>query len=51
MAERRWGARAVELALDLRGAMMVAGAVLAVALLLISRWWTRIDVAELRGRL
>ena len=38
-----------ELALDLRGAMVVAGAVLAVALLLVNRWWTRIYVAELRG--
>ena len=39
-----------ELALDLRGAMVVAGAVLAVALLLVNRWWTRIYVAELRGQ-
>ena len=38
-----------ELALDLRGAMVVAGAVLAVALLLVNRWWSRIYIAELRG--
>ena len=38
-----------ELAFDLRGAMVVAGAVLAVALLLVNRWWSRIYIAELRG--
>ena len=31
------------------GAMVVAGAVLGVGVALISRWWTRIYVAELRG--
>ena len=40
-----------ELALDLRGAMVVAGAVLAVALLLVNRWWSRIYIAELRAGL
>jgi len=40
-----------ELALDLRGAMVVAGAVLAVGLVLVSRWWSRIYIAELRGQL
>jgi hypothetical protein len=38
-----------ELAFDVRGAMVVAGAVLAVALVLVNRWWSRIYVAELRG--
>jgi FlaA1/EpsC-like NDP-sugar epimerase len=38
-AEERW-----------RGAMVVAGAVLGVAVVLVSRWWTRIYVAELRGQ-
>jgi hypothetical protein len=32
------------------GAMVVAGAVLGVGVALISRWWTRIYVAELRGQ-
>ena len=39
-AEDRW-----------RGAMVVAGAVLGVGVALVSRWWTRIYVAELRERL
>ena len=38
-----------EYALDLRGSMVVAGAVLGVAAALCSRWWTRVYVAELRG--
>jgi hypothetical protein len=38
-----------EYALDLRGAMAVAGAVLGVAAAVCSRWWTRVYVAELRG--
>ena len=44
------GAAAVtEYLLDVRGAMAVGGAVIGVGLALISRWWTRIYVAELRG--
>ena len=31
------------------GAMVVAGAVLGVGVAVVSRWWTRIHVAELRG--
>ena len=34
-----------------RGAMVVAGAVLGVGVAAVSRWWTRLYVAELRGRL
>ncbi|MCF6510112.1 hypothetical protein E9549_22365 [Blastococcus sp. MG754426] len=41
----------LELALDVGGAMVVAGAVLGVGIALVSRWWTRIYVAELRGEL
>jgi hypothetical protein len=37
-----------ELALDRRGAMVVAGAVLAVGLLFVNRWWSRLYIAELR---
>ncbi len=37
--------------LDLDGAMVVAGAVLGVGIALVSRWWSRIYVAELRGEL
>ena len=37
-ADEHWG-----------GAMVVAGAVLGVGVAVISRWWTRIYVAELRG--
>src|ERR671920_277172 len=33
-----------------RGAMVVAGAVPGVGVAAVSRWWTRIYVAELRGR-
>src|SRR3954453_19355687 len=40
-----------EFVLGLRGAMVVGGAVLGVALALVSRWWMRIYVAELRGGL
>jgi hypothetical protein len=39
----------VEYLIDVRGAMAVGGAVIGVGLALISRWWTRIHVAELRG--
>ena len=43
------GAAAIaEYLLDVRGAMAVGGAVIGVGLALISRWWTRIYVAELR---
>jgi len=42
-------AAGAEFVLGLRGAMVVGGAVLGVALALISRWWMRIYVAELRG--
>ena len=49
---RRRGAAAVfEFLLDVRGAMVVGGVVLGVAISFISRWWTRIYVAELRGEL
>ena len=37
--------------LDVRGAMVVGGIVVGVAIFFISRWWTRIYVAELRGEL
>jgi len=42
-------AAVAEYLLDVRGAMAVGGAVIGVGLALISRWWTRIYVAELRG--
>jgi|SRR3954451_21178831 hypothetical protein len=46
------GAAAVaEFVLGLRGAMVVAGAVLGVTLTFLGRWWTRLYVAELRGGL
>ncbi len=38
----------LELTLDVRGAMVVAGAVLGITVAFISRWWTRIYVTELR---
>jgi hypothetical protein len=41
----------VEFLLDVRGAMVVGGIVVGVAIFFISRWWTRIYVAELRGEL
>src|SRR3954452_23521890 len=44
-------AAGAEFVLGLRGAMVVGGAVLGVALALVSRWWMRIYVAELRGGL
>jgi hypothetical protein len=44
------GAATAEYLLDLRGAMAVGGVVIGVGLALISRWWTRIYVAELRGQ-
>jgi hypothetical protein len=42
------GAAAAEFLLDLRYAMVVGGAVLGVGAALISRWWSRIYIAELR---
>ncbi|WP_448642193.1 hypothetical protein [Geodermatophilus sp. URMC 63] len=39
-----------EYLLDLRGAMAVGGVVIGIGLALVSRWWTRIYVAELRGQ-
>ena len=41
----------LELAFDVHGAMVVVGVVLGVGIAVVSRWWTRIYVAELRGRL
>jgi hypothetical protein len=40
-----------EFGAGLHGAVAVGGAALGVAIALISRWWTRIYVAELRGEL
>jgi hypothetical protein len=40
-----------EYGLEIRGAMVVAGIVLGVAIAVISQWWARIYVAELRGEL
>ena len=40
-----------ELLLDVRGAMVVAGAVLGVTITFLGRWWTRLYVAELRAGL
>jgi hypothetical protein len=40
-----------EFGLDRRGAMVVGGAVLGVGIALMSRWWSRLYVAELRGEL
>ena len=37
-----------ELALDVRGAMVVAGAVLGIVVVAVSRWWTLVYIAELR---
>ena len=46
------GAAAVfEFLLDVRGGMVAGGVVVGAAMALISRWWTRIYVAELRGEL
>ncbi|HET6393633.1 MAG TPA: hypothetical protein VFG13_12495 [Blastococcus sp.] len=44
-------AAAFEFLLDVRGAMVVGGVVLGVAIAVISQWWSRIYVAELRGEL
>jgi hypothetical protein len=44
-------AAAFEFLLDVRGAMVVGGVVLGVAVAYLSQWWTRIYVAELRGEL
>src|SRR5829696_5221844 len=44
------GAAAVfEYGLEIRGAMVVGGIVLGISIAVISQWWTRIYVAELRG--
>jgi hypothetical protein len=40
-----------EFLLDVRGAMVVGGIVLGVTIAVISQWWIRIYVAELRGEL
>jgi len=46
------GAAAVfEYGLEIRGAMVVGGIVLGIAIAFISQWWARIYVAELRGEL
>jgi hypothetical protein len=42
-------AASAEFLLGVRGAMVAGAAVLGVAIALISRWWTRIYVAELRS--
>jgi hypothetical protein len=42
-------AACAEFLLDVRGGMVVGAAVLGVGIALISRWWTRIYVAELRS--
>jgi hypothetical protein len=42
---------AAEHLLDWRGAMVATGAVLGVAIALVSHWWTRMYVAELREAL
>jgi hypothetical protein len=42
---------AVEHLLDVRYAMVVGGAVLGVSIAVLSRWWTRLFIAELRDRL
>lgn len=43
-------AMVLELWLDVRGAMVVAGVVLGIGVALVSRWWSRIYIAELRER-
>jgi uncharacterized membrane protein (DUF485 family) len=40
-----------EYLLDVRGAMVAAGVVLGIGIAVISRWWTRIYVADLRSSL
>jgi hypothetical protein len=42
---------AAEYGLEWRGAMVVAGALLGVGIAVVSHWWTRIYIAELRGEL
>lgn len=42
---------AAEFLLEVRGAMVVAGVVVGIAIAVISRWWARIYVAELRSGL
>jgi hypothetical protein len=42
---------ALEVGLGLRGALVVAGALLGVGVAFLSRWWTRIYIAELRSAL
>ena len=44
-------AAVAEFLLDVRGAMVVGGVVMGVAIAVISQWWMRIYVAELRGGL
>jgi hypothetical protein len=44
-------ALAAEEVLDVDGAMLVAGAVLGIGIALVSRWWSHVYVAELRGEL
>jgi len=41
----------LELVFDVQGAMVVVGVVLGTGIAAISRWWSRIYVAELRGEL
>ena len=43
------GAVLAEEVLDVDGAMVAAGVVLGIAIAVVSRWWGRIYVAELRG--
>ncbi|PWW21664.1 hypothetical protein JD79_00799 [Geodermatophilus normandii] len=40
-----------EFLMQVRGAMVVAGVVIGAGLVLVSRWWARLYVAELRGGL
>lgn len=40
-----------EFLFDVRGAMVVAGAVLGITITVLGRWWMRLYVAELRGEL
>jgi hypothetical protein len=41
----------LELVFHVHGAMVVVGVVLGIGIAVVSRWWSRIYVAELRGRL
>ncbi|NEK60503.1 hypothetical protein GCU56_21835 [Geodermatophilus sabuli] len=45
------GGALAEYLLGVRGVMVVAGIVLGIGIVVISRWWARIYVAELRGQL